>query len=185
MRLSILIFCFIAFVQCRENKSEFVFVEFSDPQIKSIHDSVYYKQIPFSGMLIELSKTDTLMQVTYLNGIKDGYAKRWHSNKLLAEERLFRQGKKEGIHKGWWPNGNPQFEFAISNDEYQNEFKEWNEAGSLIKFFHYKNGHEEGSQQLWYNDGKVRANYVIKDGRRFGLLGTKNCVNVSDSVFNK
>jgi antitoxin component YwqK of YwqJK toxin-antitoxin module len=48
---------------------------------------------------------------------------------------------------------------------------------------HFKDGQEEGSQKLWYDNGKIRANYVIIKGKRYGLLGTKNCKNVSDSIF--
>ena len=28
-----------------------------------------------------------------------------------------------------------------------------------------------------------KSNYFIKNDRRYGLLGTKNCENVSDSIF--
>jgi antitoxin component YwqK of YwqJK toxin-antitoxin module len=55
--------------------------------------------------------------------------------------------------------------------------------GKLIHLANYKNGQEEGTQKLWYDNGKIRANYVIKNGKRYGLLGTKNCINVSDSIF--
>ena len=47
----------------------------------------------------------------------------------------------------------------------------------------YVKGHEEGSQKMYYDNGKIRSNYTIIAGRRYGLLGTKNCVNVADSVF--
>jgi antitoxin component YwqK of YwqJK toxin-antitoxin module len=46
----------------------------------------------------------------------------------------------------------------------------------------YEAGIEVGQQRQWYDDGSVRSNYVMKNGRRFGLLGTKNCINVKDSL---
>jgi antitoxin component YwqK of YwqJK toxin-antitoxin module len=49
----------------------------------------------------------------------------------------------------------------------------------------YKKGHEDGQQQWWYDNGKIKANYIIKNGRRYGLRGTKKCINVSDSIFKK
>ena len=54
--------------------------------------------------------------------------------------------------------------------------------GNLFHLAHYKNGQEEGVQKLWYENGKIRANYIILNGKRFGLLGTKNCLNVKDSL---
>ena len=38
--------------------------------------------------------------------------------------------------------------------------------------------------KYFYNNGKVRSNYLVINGKRYGLLGTKNCVNVKDSIFN-
>ena len=66
---------------------------------------------------------------------------------------------------------------------YEGERKEWNNEGNLIYLATYKKGQEEGPQKLWYDNGKIRANYIIKNGKRYGLLGTKNCKNVSDSIF--
>ena len=76
-----------------------------------------------------------------------------------------------------------QQHYLFSNDEYEGTCREWNEAGRLVKEMNYKAGYEAGSQRSWYDNGRIRANYVIEDGRRYGLLGTKNCVNVSDSIF--
>ena len=147
-------------------------------------DTLYFNSKKFSGHLFLLYQNgDTALLKPYLNGLEEGITKRWYANKQLAEQRLYIDGKKEGIHAGWWENGYKKFEFAVSNDEYTNEFKEWSNSGLLIKYFHYKNGQESGSQKLFYENGKVRANYVIKDGRRFGLLGTKNCSNVSKDIF--
>ena len=55
--------------------------------------------------------------------------------------------------------------------------------GKLIEELNYLYGYENGSQKVWYLNGKIKSNYVIKNSRRFGLLGTKNCVNTSEEVF--
>ena len=39
----------------------------------------------------------------------------------------------------------------------------------------YKNGKEEGKQQFWFSDGKVLTAYIQKNGRRYGITGTKLC----------
>ena len=81
-------------------------------------------------------------------------------------------------------NGNIKFEFHFKDDEYEGICRTWNNKGILTQESNYVAGHEEGAQKAWYDNGKVRSNYVIKAGRRYGLLGTKNCKNVSDSVFS-
>ncbi len=190
------IFLLIVFSACHQQKTKHdftdvvhippsVFVQSDNLQLSYSQDTLLLNTKKFSGWLYQTHESDTVLLESYINGLKEGYSKKWYSNKQLAEERLYIAGRKEGTHYAWWPNGNKQYLFTIRNDEYQGEFSEWNSEGSLIKLFHYKNGHEEGSQQLWYDNGKTRANYVIANGRRYGLLGTKNCTNVSDSVFKK
>ena len=77
---------------------------------------------------------------------------------------------------------NKRFDFVAKDDEYYGEMKEWTIDGKLFHLAHYVNGQEEGIQKMWYENGKIRANYVIIKGKRYGLLGTKNCRNVSDSI---
>ena len=83
----------------------------------------------------------------------------------------------------FWENGNKRFEFDAKNDACEGELSEWTFDGKLTHLAHFKDGQEEGSQKLWYDNGKIRANYVIIKGKRYGLLGTKNCKNVLDSIF--
>ena len=42
-------------------------------------------------------------------------------------------------------------------------------------------GYEEGSQKAWWQNGVIRANYVVKNGRRYGLIGLKLCMNPEGS----
>lgn len=149
-------------------------------------DTIYVKGSKFSGFLYQYhSKTiDTFSIQGYYKGLKEGVSKKWYRNHKLMELRYFSEGKKNGLQVAYWNNGNKRFEYVAKNDAYKDEMKEWDEKGMLIHLAHYnKNGQEEGVQKLWYSNGKIRANYVIIDGKRFGLLGTKNCVNVSDSIF--
>jgi antitoxin component YwqK of YwqJK toxin-antitoxin module len=109
--------------------------------------------------------------------------KKWYPNKMLMEERSFLNGMKNGRQTAYWDNGNKRFDFVAVNDRYEGELKEWDYNGKLFHLAHYKNGQEEGVQKLWYENGKIRANYIIIQGKRYGLLGTKNCKNVADSIF--
>jgi antitoxin component YwqK of YwqJK toxin-antitoxin module len=101
------------------------------------------------------------------------------------EIRHFENGQKVGAYYAWWPNGTLKLAYHFANGEYNGRCSEWNDQKMLVKEMHYKDGYESGSQKEFYNDGKIKANYIMTDGRRYGLLGTKNCVNVSDSIFKK
>lgn len=140
---------------------------------------------PFTGVVYSLlpNRKDTSIVMCFVDGKEDGEWRKYFSNGQLMERRHFADGKKVGTYAAWWPNGTQRLLYHFENGEYEGACKDWNEEGLLIAEMNYKAGHEEGPQKQFYNNGKVRANYIIKDGRRYGLLGTKNCVNVSDSIF--
>jgi len=126
---------------------------------------------------------DTISLEGYVDGQLNGVCKKWYANKQLLEERFYTDGNKNGKQVAYWANGNKRFEFTAIKDAYEGEMKEWTVDGRLFHLAHFVNGQEEGVQKLWYDNGKIRANYVILHGKRYGLLGTKNCKNVSDSIF--
>jgi len=158
----------------------------SDNHFSNHQDTVYYNDQYFTGYRFTLYPGgDTAILQSYFNGVEEGTQKKWYPNKQLQEERFYINGKKEGLHRGWWPDGKDKFSFTAYNDKNEGEFKEWYASGLLQKFFHYTNGQEEGSQRLWWDNGSVRANYVIRDGKKYGLIGLKTCINPYDSVTKK
>ena len=89
--------------------------------------------------------------------------------------RTYRDGKEEGVHRGWWPNGSLKFEYRYRSGLSEGVQREWFEDGNQFTEFNYVSGHESGRQRLWTSYGKLRANYVVKDGRRYGLIGAMGC----------
>ncbi|RYY88218.1 MAG: toxin-antitoxin system YwqK family antitoxin [Chitinophagaceae bacterium] len=143
----------------------------------------YYDDEPFTGRIYEAEGKDTLSNVGYRDGREHGEWRKYYRDGKLRETRFFLLGVKTGTMRSYWDNGQLQLEYHFKDNEYEGRCREWNREGQLIAERNYHNGYEEGGQTLWYDNGTVRSNYVITGGRRYGLLGTKNCVNVSDSVF--
>lgn len=185
--VNFLLISWLAFSSCtsQEEKVSLPLIEVTNEDIKSQGGITYVEQKPYSGTLYKLypGTTDTLYIRNYLLGKEHGYWKQFHPGNELAEHRYFRNGKKEGEHIGYYVGGQPRFSYQLANDVYEGNNREWNADGKLILDMNYLAGQEEGPQKVWYDNGKIKANYVIKNGRRFGLLGTKNCLNVSDSIF--
>jgi antitoxin component YwqK of YwqJK toxin-antitoxin module len=188
----------ILFVACT-NKQKFVapeikiaktvplnFMDSSDEHFSFHQDTLYYNHNYFTGFQFSVyNNGDTAFVYGYFNGMLEGIQKKWYENNQLAEERFYINGKKEGTHKGWWQDGKPKFIFDASNNDYEGEFKEWYASGVMAKKFHYIKGQEEGSQRLWWDNGTVRANYVIRNGKKYGLIGLKICINPYDSINKK
>ncbi|MES2809741.1 MAG: toxin-antitoxin system YwqK family antitoxin [Bacteroidota bacterium] len=142
---------------------------------------------PFTGIIYALqpNQKDTSEMVCFNHGHEHGVWKRFYPGGKLGEVRYFENGKKTGRLQGWWPNGKNKLDYQFKDGEYQGLCREWQADGRLIAAMNYEQGHESGHQLQYYSDGKVKANYIIINGRRYGLLGTKNCKNVSDSIFKK
>ena len=153
------------------------FVDVSDGKFTKNQDTIFYSGHLFSGYLVSINEhKDTLLKIGYLNGLLNGWTKKWYPNGRVMELRLYGDGKKEGIHRGWWENGEPKFSYHFLNDEFEGEITEWFVSGHLFRSFHYKNGHESGSQKMYWDNGTIRANYYIVNGEKFGLAGQKLCI---------
>lgn len=159
----------------------------SEQQITMEHGLLCLNKKPFNGILYTYypQTKDTAEVTSYKNGKEHGEWRKFYPSGKIKEKRYFKDGRKTNDYIAWWENGQKQLHYFFVDDEYEGSCREWSSDGKLVKLMNYKRGHEEGHQQWWYTNGKVKANYIIQDGRRYGLLGTKNCINVSDSVFNQ
>lgn len=145
------------------------------------------KNVPFTGMIYALApnQKDTIEIVGFIKGREHGLWKKFYVGGKLAERRFFDNGKKTGVYKAWWPNGTVKLVYHFKDGETDGNCRAWAADGLLIEDMNYKAGYEVGRQVQYYTDGRIKANYLMINGRRYGLLGTKNCINVADSVFKK
>ena len=166
------------------NSDSSLVIIYQDSTIKSEKGLVTYNGSPFTGTLLKLQENsnDTIFVRNYSEGLKNGIFKKFYVNNLLQEKREYIMGKKDGKHTGYWDNGKLAFDYKLKEDLYDGNQRNWNKDGRMIKSLNYVDGHQEGLQQIWDNNGIIRTNYVIKNNRRYGLLGVKNCINVSDSI---
>jgi antitoxin component YwqK of YwqJK toxin-antitoxin module len=74
-----------------------------------------------------------------------------------------------------WSNGSVHLIEHIRDGVVEGTLREWLPDGTLYREQNYLHGHEEGRQRMWYGNGKLRANYVVRSGRRYGLMGAKGC----------
>ena len=153
-------------------------------QFLSFHqDTLYYQDKKYSGYIYDrFENGDSAFVGSYLNGIEEGVFKKWYRNNQLGEYRTYHSGKKVGKHVGFWEDGQPKFDFNFIAGELHGESNEWYPNGQAYKAFHYKMGYENGSQKMWWENGIIRANYVVKQGRRYGLIGLKLCMTPQDSI---
>lgn len=136
---------------------------------------------PFSGYLFQTYISgQQKSKHPYFQGRKHGTSLAWYPDGTPEFERKYEHGKKTDVHLGWWPDGQKKFEFHFVKGEHHGAAIEWYASGKLYKEFHYEFGQESGSQKMWEEDGQIRANYVVRNGRQYGLTGAKPCVSVME-----
>jgi len=153
-----------------------VYINADDLRITKSNGYLFWEGVKFSGYVLsksEMSLIDT--QTPYVDGRMHGTSIGHYPDGRLAFERPYDMGQKAGIHRGWYADGTLKFEYAFEQGVFHGAGKEWFEDGSPYRAFTYVQGKEEGVQKMWYEDGSLRANYVVKNGRRYGLMGSKPC----------
>jgi len=179
----LLLIVLVFFIGCNPNNRLVVHEESKD--FDGFSKQTAYKGEVFSGIVYNTNEDrDTILIGEYKNGLKHGVWKTFYPNGSLKERRFYKKGLKVGLYEGFYKDGAKNFVFMFKNGEYNGTNSLWTKDGQLIEEFNYKMGREFGSQKVWYLDGKIKSNYIIKNNRRYGLLGTKNCTNVSEEVFD-
>lgn len=156
-------------------------LESSDTSLHFKNGFWFLNEKLFSGYVIERFTSNNIHQTTaYFNGKEEGQQLTYFEDNNLAEKRFYHHGEKDSTHKGWWPNGNKRFEYHFKDGAYNGDYKEWYETGELLKQIHYTNGNDD-SGKGWRQNGKLYMNFVVKNGRRYGLNNSNLCYTVKNS----
>jgi hypothetical protein len=158
------------------------FVLLTDTTLTERQEILFYAQKPFSGFVIGKHLNDKLASKNgYLNGKLEGKQAKWYPDGTTMEIRFYHDNRKIARHTGWWENKQMKFEYFIENDIPIKTHREWYPNGQLFSLSNYsKEGQPEGEQKMWFENGQIKANYVIRDGRRFGFLGAKGCMGENE-----
>ena len=108
----------------------------------------------------------------------------YDNNTFLKSKRQYKEGKKNGQHEGWWPNGQKKYSFIFKNDMSVGEHFQWHQNGTLFSHKKFKNGLEDGEQKAWDINGDLMYKYIYNDGRKYGIQGSVVCNGGKDLAYN-
>lgn len=174
-------FLLLIIVACNSSQVE---ITWDEKLFSQNNDVLLYQQKAFSGTLVKYYSNKKLAsKQNFTEGKLEGLTEKWFENGQIQERRFYSQNHKTGKHKAWWENGQKRFEYEFENDAPIKNHKEWYPNGQLFSVNNYdENGQPAGVQQMWFDDGKIKANYEVKNGRRFGLLGAKGCMGNNEKT---
>jgi antitoxin component YwqK of YwqJK toxin-antitoxin module len=179
----------LVMASCQENKNlennpdkKFsIFV--SDTSLRVINGILFYKEHQtFNGELKEAWPNGELKSTgSYLNGKQQGVSETFYGDGKKESTRWYSNGEKDSVHTGWWWNGNKKYEYHFRQGEYNGMFTEWYESGKMIQQVMYERGKELNGKG-WRENGKLYMNFVMKDGRRYGMNNPNLCYGLKRQV---
>ena len=123
---------------------------------------------------VEAGGSMTLLPVR--QGWVDGVSRSSYADGQLRSEGAYVKGQPHGLHRAWWPNGGAQSTQNFADGMPHGRSRTWYASGKPYEEHHHARGQEAGPQRIWFEDGRLRANYEVKNGRRYGSIGSMGCV---------
>ncbi len=158
-------------------------VEKSQLELKATEGLFYYGNTSFTGTSIASYPNEVLSEsIQFRNGKKHGLFKKWYSNGQISFEGTYKDGRLDGKVTTWWKDGTIRSEANYVSGVLSGVQKQWYSSGSLFKQLTYVDGKEEGLQKAWRENGKIYNNYEAKNGRIFGLKRANLCYELSDEI---
>ncbi|HAS45309.1 MAG TPA: hypothetical protein DCS93_32800 [Microscillaceae bacterium] len=146
---------------------------------KQKNGTLWYDGKPFSGYRFSKHPNGKIATITgYWQGKKEGEAKAFYATGKPRYQKFYHQGKRTKTHYGWYSTGKKRFIRQYNKGLMVGVEQLYYRNGRLAVQRHFENGKEQGPQKEWSEKGKLVSNYVVKKGRRYGVLGRKNCVSV-------
>lgn len=130
---------------------------------------------PYSGLLIKHNPDKSWTQMEIKDGMMNGLVVTRLGQRQKISEGHYQSGMPEGEHRNWWASGTLQSLTHYAGGAPHGAMQSWYENGSVFEERNYVRGQESGLQRVWSKERLLRANYVIKDGRRFGSMGSRSC----------
>lgn len=87
---------------------------------------------------------------------------------LLVGSTLFKNGKKHGIAREWYHNGQPKREIPYNLGLMDGTVKHWNEQGQLVGQYEMSQG--AGTRRIYYDNGVIKEEEELKDNKRDGRV---------------
>lgn len=153
-----------------------LFLTDEDARLNQSGRRLMFLDQPFNGVVWSPAAAGRNGRLTiYRQGLRDGLALRWFPDGRLAAVRRYAEDRKTGAHRGWWPDGTLRFSYHFENGRTHGSQKTYYADGRPATAYFYDHGRETGGQKAWSMTGALIANYVVRDGRRYGLIGAKPC----------
>lgn len=130
-----------------------------------IPDGIIKEKITESDLKSSLPVQAAYIEWQYKDGKREGISKGYYESGELAVEISFRDDKREGILKGYGKNGNLEVVFNYKNGQPEGIAKAYYESGELRGVINFLNGLLEGVSKEYYKSGRLQKEEHYKKGK--------------------
>ena len=125
---------------------------------------------PYTGKTFSLYNNGQKMsEGNFKNGKPDGLNRGWHENGKQSIESNWNNGTLNGLQVAWHKNGQKMSEGNIKDGKQDGVLMFWHENGQKIREENYKDGKGDGLQRRWHENGQTAVEANFKDGLQNGL----------------
>lgn len=112
---------------------------------------------------------DTVEEGVYLDNLKEGTWKRFHSNGNLRSEITYSKNRPYGPYAIYYENGQLEESSTWHRNKNVGDFNRYYSNGQPQQiFFFADNGKRNGQQKYFYENGQVALDVVIQNGKEEG-----------------
>ena len=156
------------------------------PQKYKIDEVVFNNDIAYlkhDMTLLNGKVTDPLYNGLFVNGVKEGFFRRWYVYGQLKEEGNFKNNRYQGNWNFYHKNGNKKAigvfnesggkskgSAGIPNTNREGLWRFWHENGQLRQEGNYVIGQREGLWRQWYENGQLELRADCVKGKQEGLV---------------
>ena len=115
-----------------------------------------------------IDKENLNYEQSYKNGKRDGIWKKWYENGQLACEVNYNNGVLDGIAKIYHENGKLEREVSFNANKEEGIIQAFFPSGKINATCSFKEGKENGTSYYYYENGQIRAKFNYLNGLRNG-----------------
>ncbi len=124
-----------------------------------------------SWIVFKNKTSQKLHEGSYLQGKKEGIWKSFYLNGNVKSEITYIQGEKSGEAKIFYENGNIAEEGTWIVDKWVGKYTSYYQNGKLSYLWNYDNsGTRSGYQQYFYENGNIKIEGEWEDGKEKGVI---------------
>ncbi len=140
-----------------------------------------YQGEPLTGQAVTFYPSGQIATADeFVEGRRQGYARNWFENGVMAYEVFYSAEQKQGLEKSWWANGKLRYQLNFVDGLQEGEGWHWYRSGAKFKKSNHLAGQPVGIQQAWRENGELFSNFEYRNGRIYGLRKANTCVGIED-----